>query len=100
MTNTDCQATEECSLNQCRARCLADTDCPTDSACGTDGLCSIPVGTPCGSTIGGLGLCGFDPCTDVDANLTTVEAYCTRFCSDSTGCPDGYVCQSSECRRN
>ena len=90
--DVDCAPNETCVVGTCRQRCLEDADCPS-SRC-VSGECAAPLGSPCEDAFD----CGGGPCINVDANLMTVESYCSMSCI-SEPCPGGYVCQEFECRR-
>jgi len=90
--DTDCAPTEACVLDKCRQRCLGDADCP-GARC-VSGECGDQIGTPCADSLD----CYGSSCINVDANLVTVEPYCSLSCVGSA-CPQGYACQDYECRR-
>lgn len=93
---TDCAPSQECASDMtCRERCSVDGDCPS-------GICYIGS---CGDTIGDT--CALDEfrdcrgldCIDADANLLTVEPYCTDNCFSGDICPDGFACVDYDCRK-
>ena len=94
--DADCTSEEACAPDRvCRSKCVVDADCASGKC--NNAICAVGLGEPCTTSYPDYTDCT-DTCIDTNNHLETIESYCTEDCYGS-GCPSGYECIDSYCRK-